>query len=110
MGVLVNFLPCEASVAAEEGVALGIWNQRLANVSDGHEHPNNRRTAIRGSWIRPFSVAVNVKGTLLLGEKIRFGSSERQAARTVPWHGYLLPCESTVGGVKGLHVLPVPNQ
>jgi hypothetical protein len=51
-------------------------NWRLADVSDGHEHPNNRRTAIRGSWIRPFSEAVNVKGTLLLGEKIRFGSSE----------------------------------
>jgi hypothetical protein len=35
----VDFLLGEASVAAEEGVALGIWSQRLADVSDGHKPP-----------------------------------------------------------------------
>jgi hypothetical protein len=37
-------------------------------------------------------------------------SSKEQAARTVPWQYDLFPCESTTGGVNGLHVLPVSNQ
>ncbi|KIK01696.1 hypothetical protein K443DRAFT_553243 [Laccaria amethystina LaAM-08-1] len=37
-------------------------------------------------------------------------SSKEQAARTVPWQYDLFPCESTIGGVNGLRVLPVSNQ
>ena len=46
----------------EEGVALGIQNQPLAIVSDGREH-----LMIEGLlYVRPLSVALNVKGAVLL--------------------------------------------
>jgi len=83
--------------AVGKGVANFGWNIFCDCISKIHVPP-------------PPCVAVNEKGALLLGGKIRLGFSERQAPVYVPWHGYLFPCELTTGRVKRFHVLPVWNR
>ena len=64
--ILVHLFPGEAGVATEERVALVVLFEGLTNVSDSHQETGDRWRAIRGAYVVPFCVAVDVKGALLL--------------------------------------------
>ena len=61
MSILVNFLPCESSVSAQERVALGVRCQRLPDVSYGHQETNNRGATVSGSGVCPLRVSMNMQ-------------------------------------------------
>lgn len=62
MGVLVDLLPGEAAVAGEERVRVGVRDQMLADVADGHHEPDGARTRIRRPRVLALRVAVQVEG------------------------------------------------
>jgi hypothetical protein len=71
MGVLVNFLPGEASVAAHESIAVRVTGKLLSDVSDGHDETRNGRGTKRGSRIESFRVSVKMKSAFLNGRNFR---------------------------------------
>lgn len=65
MGVLVNFLPREPSVATQESVAIRITSELFSDIPDGHDQARNGRSTERGSRIETFRISVEVKRAFL---------------------------------------------
>ena len=65
MGVLVNFLPGEPCVAAQESIAVFVSGELLPDVPDGHYHTRNGWCTKRGPGIETFRVSVKVKSAFL---------------------------------------------
>ena len=67
MGILVNFLPGEPCVAAQESIAVFVSGKLLSDVSDGHDHTRNGWGTKCGPRIETFRVSVKMKSAFLKG-------------------------------------------
>lgn len=65
MGVLVNFLPREPCVAAQESIAVFVSHKLLPDVPDRHDHTRNGWGTKRGPRVETFRVSVKVKSAFL---------------------------------------------
>ena len=65
MGILVNFLPGEPSVATHESIAVRVTGELFSDISDGHDQTWNGRGTKRGSRIETLRVSVKVKSAFL---------------------------------------------
>ena len=82
--VFVHFFPGETGVAAEEGVALVICFEVLADVSDGHEETGNGRCAEGGTDIVALGVPMDVQRAFLADRTAVSGMISYELVPNVP--------------------------
>lgn len=65
MGIFVNFLPSETTIAGKEGVTLGVRSEHFAHVADRHDDTYDARAAICCPCVPTLCEPMYMKGTTL---------------------------------------------
>ena len=80
----MDFFPCKTTITAEEGVALVICFEVLADVSDGHKETGDGRCAEGGTDIVALGVPMDVQRAFLADRTAVSGMISYELVPNVP--------------------------